>query len=203
MRQLGMALAAVILLFSASPVFADSITNTFTGVVASDSTTDLGQFFSGDPTTNLAGNAFSMIFSYTANPGDTLVFNGVGTLSINGQTQTLGDSGDVFLSPVYGTDGVTQIATDIVFQAFSNAGQALGVDLNVIIPITQDLSGPLPSMFAGANTFTPNAANFTDSGTGENLDLTVQAVNVPEPSTLMLLVAGLIGLGVMLRRNAA
>jgi PEP-CTERM motif len=195
MRKFGIALVAAGLLFSAGPAVADGINDTFSGVVASDSTVDSGYFGGG----NLAGEKFTL--AMTLDPsvasGQTFITGGItGTLTISGFTQVLSDSSFGFLSPVGG--GVTEV----VLEAFTFGGQAVGVDLNANIPIVQDLGVALPSMRLSKGDFSNNAANFTDAS-GENLDLTVKAVNVPEPGSLTLLAAGLIGLVLLLRRNAA
>lgn len=199
MRKLGIALAAAVLLFSASAAFGNGITDTFTGVVAPDpvlgTALDPGSFFGGG---DLTGDTFTltMILDPTIVSGQTFVTSGVtGTLTINGVTQVLDATGFGFLSPITG-------GTEIVLQATSLGGQSVGVDLNALIPITQDLGVAFPTMLLSNGDFSQNAANFSDSTTLENLDLTVQAVNVPEPGSLTLLVAGLIGLGVLLRRAA-
>ena len=199
MLRLGLVLAVVILLFGSGPVLADGITDTFTGVVASDSTTDLGNFFSST-NANLAGQAFTMVFNLdpTVVTGMTFVTSGVtGTLMIDGVTQTLDVSGFGFIGTPSG--GLTEIE----LLAAGAGGQAIGVDLFTTAALTPDLGTAFaPITSAG---IASSAANFTDPGSGENLDLTVQSVNVttPEPGSLILVLAGLIVVGILLRRNAA
>ena len=72
MSGLWIALAAAALLLSASTASADSVTNTFVGVVAADSTNDFGNYFGGG---SVAGDTFvlTMTLDPTLVSGQTVV----------------------------------------------------------------------------------------------------------------------------------
>lgn len=213
MCRLWIALAAGVLLFSASPASADSVTNTFTGVVAADSgtTTDMHSYFGGG---SLIGDPFTLIMTLNSalvskydpayTEGVTYYFGPspiTAALTINGITQTISDSSDASLSNL----GAGTIETYL--QAFNwiNQVQSPGVvvDLSTNVPATLDLRTPLPAMFLASGDFSNNGAAFYDSL--ENLDLTVETVNVPvpEPGSLTLLAVGLVALALLLSRQAA
>lgn len=122
-------------------------------------------------------------------------------LTINGVTETINDSSDGFYFDLgNGT-------MEAYLQAFNylNALQSPGLfsDLTTNVPVVANLGAPLPSMLLSNGDFANKDAAFSDGSNGENLDLTVQAVNVPEPSTLSSLVAGLTAGALLLRPPAA
>jgi len=215
LNRLFIALAAGVLLLSASPALADGVTNTFVGVVAADSTNDFGNYFGGG---SVAGDTFvlTMTLDPTLVSGQTVVSGSgpLGTpdpitsaLTINGMTESLGDSG-------YATDVDLGNGTIEAFLDTYNLGiggsqpQDTFVDLATNVPAVLNLGSPLPTMSLSNGDFVNYAAGFSDATvgpTGEYLDLTVQTVNVPvpEPSSVALLAAGLIALALILRRSGA
>jgi hypothetical protein len=215
--RLWIALAAAALLFSASPASADSVTNTFTGVVAADSgtTADMHNYFGGG---SLIGDPFTLVMTLDLGfvSGQTFTVGGTAfsgaspitaTLTINGITETINDSSDAFLFDLgSGTVETYQQAFNWINQLQS---PGVFVDLATNVPATLDLGAPLPAMFLADGDFSNYGASFSDSGCGENLDLTVETVNapvnvpVPEPGSLTLLAAGLVALAFVLSRHAA
>ena len=217
MSRLWIALAAAVLLFSASPASADGVTNTFTGVVAGDSGTtgDVHNYFGGG---SLVGDPFTLVMTLDSAlvSGQTFVTGGTyyfgaspitAALTINGLTESISDSSDGFLNDL-GSGTVEPF-----LQAFNwiNQAQSPGifVDLSTNVPATLDLGTPLPAMFLASDDFYNNGASFYDSRCNENLDLTVETVNapvnvpVPEPGSLTLLAVGLAALALVLSRHGA
>jgi hypothetical protein len=211
MRQLWIALAVAVLLFNASRASADGVTNTFTGVVAGDAgtTNDFGNHFGGG---SLVGDTFTL--TTTMNPtlvsGQVFVTGGTyysgstpitATMTINGISQIINDSGDAFIADLGGG------SIEAFQQAFNwiNLAQLPGtfVDLSTNVPGVLDLGAPLPTMFLSNGDFVNDGAGFTDGALGENLDLTVETVNAPEPSSLVLLITGLVTIVLILERKAA
>jgi hypothetical protein len=113
----------------------------------------------------------------------------------------INDSGDALFADLGGG------SIEAFQQAFNwiNQAQSPGVfvDLSTAVPGALDLGTPLPAMFLSNGDFVNNGAGFTDGALGENLDLTVETVNAPEPSSLVLLIAGLVAIALILRRQAA
>jgi PEP-CTERM motif len=211
MRKLWIALAAAVLLFSASRALADGVTNTFTGVVAGDAgtTNDFGNYFGGG---SVVGDTFTLTTTMNAALVSGQIFVTGGTyysgptpitaiLTINGISQMINDSGDAFSADLGGG------SIEAFQQAFDwiNQAQSPGVfiDLSTAVPGALGLGTPLPTMFLSNGDFLNNGAGFTDGALGENLDLTVETVNVPEPSSLVLLIAGLVAVALIWRRQVA
>jgi hypothetical protein len=94
-------------------------------------------------------------------------------------------------------------------QAFNwiNQSQSPGVFVDILanVPGALDLGTPLPTMYVSNGDFVNNGAGFNDGTFGETLDLTVETVNVavraPEPSSVVLLVTGALGIALLLRRQ--
>src|SRR5215469_104598 len=105
--------------------------------------------------------------------------DGAGSIGHEPTDLRAGDSSDAFLYDL-GSGTVETFQ-----QAFNwiNQDQSPGVfvDLSTNVPATLDLGTPLPAMFLANNDFSNIAASFSDSLCGENLDLTVETVNVPVP----------------------
>jgi hypothetical protein len=85
----------------------------------------------------------------------------------------------------------------------SGAVSGLFVDLSTAVPRCAGPWTPLPTTFLSNGDFVNNGAGFADGGLAENLDLTVETVNAPEPSSLVLLIAGLVTVALIPRRQAA
>jgi len=212
--RLWIALAAGVLLLCASPAFADGITNTFVGVVAGDAftTNDYGNYFGGG---SVVGDTF--VLTMTLDPalvsGQTVVSGSgpLGTpdpitsaLTINGMTEILGDSGYATYVDLGLGNGTIEAFLDTYNLGIGGSkSPETFVDLATNVPVVLDLGTPLPTMSLGNGDFVNYAAGFSDTTVGENLDLTVEAVNVPEPSSVTLLAAGLIALALILHRSGA
>lgn len=161
-------------------------------------------FVLGDTFTPTMTLNASLVNGHTLVQGGT-VYGGpdpiTAALTINGVTETINDSSDGFYFDLgNGT-------MEAYLQAFNylNALQSPGLfsDLTTNVPVVANLGAPLPSMLLSNGDFANKDAAFSDGSNGENLDLTVQAVNVPEPSTLSSLVAGLTAGALLLRPPAA
>lgn len=218
MFRLWIVLAAAALLVVAVPASADQVTNTFVGtIVPADNTgfdptttNDLGNFFGGG---NLLGASFTLTMtldSTLVNPGNPSTVTGgtfyfgpnpiTAALTINGITHTINDSSDAFYGNATGYG-----PNEKYLQAFNfvNQLQAPGVlvDLTTLVPASTFLTTSLPSMLLSNNSFVDNYSSFYDSANNEVLNLNVEAVNaalpVPEPGTLLTLVAGLAGLALI------
>jgi len=214
--RLWIALAAAALLFSASPASADGVTNTFTGVVAADSgtTADVHNYFGGG---SLIGDPFTLVMTldsalvsgrtYVSGSGPLGTLDPItSALTINGITEILGDSGAATYADLGLGNGTFEVFLDTYNLGIGGSkSQETFVDLATNVPAVLDLGTPLPAMSLGNGDFVNYAAGFSDTTVGENLDLTVETVNVPvpEPGSLTLLAVGLVALALVLFRHAA
>lgn len=132
------------------------------------------------------------------------------TLSIGGHAVTISDTGFATLT-LSGGKMFTGFQAFLYDPAQFTYIRTLETDITVLVPASADLTVALPPMLLSRGDFTFPRAFFRDDtlkaqfGLHEELALQVEAVNtglgVPEPSSLMLLVGGLVAF-VRRRRDA-
>jgi hypothetical protein len=216
------AIASVALLVGARPAAADTITNTFVGTVLSADNSgvanDSSGYFGGG---NLFGLPFTLIMTldsthYTtiddpANPsfitGGTY-YSGSSSdnpisaaLTINNDTYTINDSSDAINSDL--GNGTIEALVGAFNWSDASGGmqtQAVNLDLITNVPASPFLTTPLPTMLLSNGDFVDNTSSFFDAN-GETVALNVEAVNTPEPSSLLLFSTGILGLVGAARRK--
>ncbi len=209
---LSAAFAAATILLPARTVFADSLVYTFTGVAS-------GTITAGKNITNFTDQAFTFAFT-----GDTTnITGGGGFFEYNpaaGQF-TVGSFSAIFTNAVIETNGNPNTGmgafetANLFNQAFDNGvtldsnpallNYALNTTVSTgnVLASSGDLAATLNGIGDGFSTTGGDVVEFTGL---DALSFTVTESGpspVPEPSTLVLLTAGLSGVGILRRRFLA